>query len=84
MQDNWYPSFSVTEICFQDEKVASKTHKEISEIINNRDIFNEKNYDYILKNGNRLIYVSCVAKIFEEYAFSYKNKIEELIKNNKR
>ena len=82
MQDNWYPSFSVTEICFQDEKVASKTHKEISEIINNGDIFNEKNYDYILENGNRLIYVSCGAKIFEEYAFSYKNKIEELIKNN--
>lgn len=83
MQGNWYPSFSVTEICFQDEKEASKTHKKISEIINNGDIFNEKNYDYILENGNRLIYVSCGAKIFEKYAFSYKNKIEELIKNNK-
>lgn len=82
MQDNWYPSFSITEICFQDEKTASKAHKEISEIINNEDIFNEKNYDYILKNGNRLIYVSCGAKIFEEYAFSYKGNIEEIINNN--
>jgi len=84
MQDNWYPSFSVSEICFHDDKVASKAHKEISEIINNGDIINEKNYDYILENGNRLIYVSCGAKIFEEYAFSYKEKIEEIIKNNKR
>ncbi len=84
MQDNWYPSFSVIEICFQNEQTASISHKIISEIINNGDIFNEKNYDYILKNGNRLIYVSCGAKIFEEYAFSYKGKIEEIIKNNKR
>ena len=84
MQDSWYPSFSVTEICFQDKKAASKTYKKISEIINNGDIFNEKNYDYILENGDRLIYVSCGAKIFEEYAFSYKEKIEEIIKNNKR
>ncbi|WP_282144394.1 hypothetical protein [Cellulophaga baltica] len=84
MKDNWYPSFSVTEICFQDEQTASKNHQEISEIINNRDMFNEKNYDYILKNGNRLIYVSCGAKIFEEYAFSYKDEIKEIVKNNKR
>ena len=81
MQDSWYPSFSVTEICFQDKKAASKTHKKISQIINNGDIFNEKNYDYILENGDRLIYVSCGAKIFEEYAFSYKEKIEEIITN---
>ena len=79
MEDNWYPSFSVTEICFQDEEAASKTHKEILEIINNGDIFNEKKYDYILRNGNRLIYVSCGAKIFQEYAFSYKSQIEEII-----
>lgn len=84
MKDNWYPSFSVTEICFQDEQTASTNFQEIFKIINNGDIFNEKNYDYILENGNRLIYVSCGAKIFEEYAFSYKDKIEEIIKRNKR
>lgn len=84
MQDNWFPSFSVTEICFQDESVAVENHRKISEIISLNDIFNEKNYDYILQNGNRLIYVSCGAKIFEEYAFSYKDRIEEMIKNNKR
>jgi hypothetical protein len=84
MQDNWYPSFSVTEICFQDKSVAAENHKQISQIINRNDIFNEKNYDYIVQNGSRLIYVSCGAKIFEEYAFAYKDKIEEMIKNNKR
>ena len=84
MQDNWYPLFSVTEICFQDESVAVENHRQISNIISRNDIFNEKNYDYILQNGNRLIYVSCGAKIFEEYAFSYKDRIEEMIKNNKR
>lgn len=83
MQDNWYPSFSITEICFHDEQTATKSHQEIFEIINNGDLFNEKNYDYILENGNRLIYVSCGAKIFEEYAFSYKSKIEILIENSK-
>jgi DNA-dependent RNA polymerase auxiliary subunit epsilon len=83
MKDNWYPSFSVTEICFQDELTAAENHGKISEMMNRRDIFNEKNYDYILQNGNRLIYVSCGAKIFEEYAFSYKDKIEEIIKNKR-
>lgn len=83
MKDNWYPSFSVTEICFQDELTAAENHGKISEMINRRDIFNEKNYDYILQNVNRLIYVSCGAKIFEEYAFSYKDKIEEIIKNKR-
>ena len=82
--DKWYPAFTVTEICFSDEQTASKRQQEISEIINNLDLFNEKDYDYILKNGNRLIYVSCGAKIFEEYAFSYKDKIEEIIKRYKR
>lgn len=82
-KDNWYPSFSVTEICFEDEISASKNYQEISNIINNGDFFNDKNYDYILINGHRLIYVSCGAKIFEEYAFSYKGKIEDLIKNKR-
>lgn len=77
--DNWYPSFTVTEICFNDTIMASKSYYEISEIIHNHDLLNEKNYDYILKNGSRLIYVSCGAKIFEGYAFSYKPKIEELL-----
>jgi hypothetical protein len=84
MTDNWYPSFAVTEICLQDEQTASKSYQEISEIIDNSDLINEKDYDYILKNKNRLIYVICRAKIFEEYAFAYKDKIEEMIKNNKR
>jgi hypothetical protein len=84
MKDNWYPGFSVTEICFTDELIASEKYLEISEMINSLDIFNEKNYDYILLNGNRLIYVSCVAKIFEEYAFGYKGTIKEIIEKNKR
>ncbi|WP_062060699.1 hypothetical protein [Aquimarina longa] len=84
MQDNWYPSFFVTEICFQDESSAAENYRKITQIINRSDIFNEKNYDYIIQNENRLIYVSCRAKIFEEYAFSYQNKIEEIIKKNKR
>lgn len=84
MQGNWFPSFAVIEICFQDERTASKSHQKISEIINKRDLYNEKKYDYILENGNSLIYVSCKAKIFEEYALSYKDKIEEIIKKNKR
>ena len=80
LNDNhWYPSFSVAEICFANAGVASQKHKEISEIIESRDLRNDKNYDYLLKNGNRLIYVSCRAKVFEEYAFYYKPKIEEII-----
>jgi len=84
MEDNWYPSFSVTEICFPNKLTASENYTAISEIINRYDIDNEKTYDYILQNGNRLIYVNCGAKIFEEYAFGYKERIEEIIKNNKR
>ncbi|MFV0531728.1 MAG: hypothetical protein ACK5MD_09885 [Flavobacteriales bacterium] len=83
MGDNWYPSFSVTEICFQNEQTALENERNISEIINSFDLSNEKSYDYILNNGNRLIYVSCGAKIFEEYTFAYKEKMEEIIKNSK-
>lgn len=79
MTDHWYPSFSVTEICFSDEQTASKYHREISEIINGLDSFNEKNYDYILKNDRRLIYVSCGAKIFESYAMAYKAQLAQLL-----
>tara|TARA_B100000683_G_C12371212_1_gene507252 strand:+ start:254 stop:880 length:627 start_codon:yes stop_codon:yes gene_type:complete len=82
-KDNWYPSFSVTEICFQDESTAVENHGKISKIISGNDTFNDKNYDYLLQNGNRLIYVSCRARVFLEYAFSYKDKIKGIIKKNK-
>lgn len=84
MEGNWYPSFSVTEICFQDASSALENYQLISDIINRSDFFNEKNYDYVLQNGNRLIYVSAGAKLYGEYAFSYSNHIEEIIKKNQR
>lgn len=84
MEGHWYPSFSVTEICFQDASSALENHQLISDIINRSDFFNEKNYDYVLQNGNRLIYVSAGAKLYGEYAFSYSNHIEEIIKKNQR
>ena len=79
MEDNWYPSFTITEICFQNEQLASKSYQDIFEIIDLSDLGNEKNYDYLLQNGNRLIYVSCGAKIFETYALGYKDEIEGII-----
>jgi hypothetical protein len=81
MQDNWYPSFYVYEIYFQDSLKAKDFEKELNGFIRNDDIFNEKYYDYILRNNDRLIYVLCKAKIFEEYTFSYQGKLGELINN---
>ncbi|MEM7185638.1 MAG: hypothetical protein AAF466_03175 [Bacteroidota bacterium] len=82
MRDHWYPSFSVAEICFQDEMASAENLRQITAVIEGNDIQNEKNYDYLVQNGNRLIYVSCNAKIFEEHAFSFKARIEDIIKRN--
>ena len=83
MDGNWYPSFQVAEIYFKNEKIASKYHTDISKIITNFDLFNDKNYDYIVQNNNKLIYVSCGASIFSTYAFGYKKKIKQIIEVNK-
>ncbi|WP_452597765.1 hypothetical protein [Pontimicrobium sp. MEBiC01747] len=82
MKGNWYPSFSITEICCKDELSASNYQKQISKIINSNDSFNEKDYDYILQNKTKLIYVNCNARIFKPFAFSYKKQIKEIIENN--
>ena len=81
MTDSWYPNFRVFEICFDDDQTALEYEKKINEIIWSSDLFNDKNYDYVVRNSDRLIYVTCGAKIFEEYAFKYKEKIYELTKN---
>lgn len=79
MKGNWYPSFNISEICFPDTVSAAEYCSKIEKIINASDIRNEKYYDYIIQNGDRLIYVCAYAKIWEEYAFSYRERIETLI-----
>lgn len=81
LRDNWYPSFRVYEICLEDSLLAFEFEKKVNEFISHKDIYNEKNYDYVVLNQDRLIYVTCEAKLFQEYAFNYKSKLLELIKN---
>jgi len=82
MKGNWYPGFSIIEICCKDELSATTYQKQIEEIINSNDSFNEKNYDYISQNKVKLIYVNCNARIFKSFAFRYKKQIEEIIESN--
>lgn len=81
-RENFYPSFSVAEICFNDSATAAAQKKKIEKIINSYDRYNDKKYDYILLNGNKLIYVWTTAKIFEEFALSYKEKLKEHLASN--
>ncbi|MFA7445090.1 MAG: hypothetical protein WCY89_04025 [Flavobacteriaceae bacterium] len=80
--ENTYPRFEVYEICFDNSEDVVGITKTIDEIINNDDIFNEKDYDFVLTNNNRIIYVSCNVNMFMEYVFSYKPKLEEIIQSS--
>ena len=81
MEDNWYPNFRVYEICFDNEQEAIDYESKLTEVLSSPDIFNEKNYDYLIRNHDRIIYVTCDAKIFQQYAFQYRDTIEKIIKN---
>jgi len=81
MEDNWYPNFRVYEICFDNEQEAIEYESKLTEVLSSPDIYNDKNYDYLIRNHNRIIYVTCGAKIFEQYAFQYRDMIEKIIKN---
>lgn len=75
----WYPRFAITEITYRDSLTAANECKKIDRIISANDRMNEKNYDFIVQNGNTLIYVSTGARIFMEYTFSYKSVLLEII-----
>jgi len=79
IEGNYFPSFHVYEITFKDSIQSKEYENKINEIINNDDPYNEKDYDYILRDNQQLLYVSAGAKIFEEYAFNYKDIFEELM-----
>lgn len=81
MEDNLYPSFRVYEICFDNEQQAIDYEDKLTEVLSSPDILNDKNYDYQIRNHDRIIYVTCGAKIFEQYAFQYRDTIEKIIKN---
>jgi hypothetical protein len=81
MEENWFPNFQVFEICFGTEQLAIQGEQELSSFLESNDIYNSKNYDYLTRNKDRIIYVSCKAKIFEDYALKYKSRIEKIIKN---
>ena len=53
--------------------------RRIEAAINSDDIFNEKQYDYLLRNGCALIYVHCNVSLFKEYAFQYRDSLKRLI-----
>lgn len=78
---NWFPKFYVFEIQFKDTVQAIEIENKLNSFIHHDDIFNEKDYDYILRNHDRLIYVLCKSKMFEEYALSFKRRLKEIIKN---
>lgn len=77
--DNYYPSFHVAEICFGSDSLAEIMLTNLGEIIYNRSDMNGKNYDYILQNGSRLIYISTSAKIFESNVLEYRKPLENII-----
>ncbi len=81
LDDKFYPGFEIYEVCFENEQTAKDYELQLNNIIRSSDFYNEKQYDYIVRNGNRLIYILARAKMFEEYALLYKSKLEEMINN---
>ncbi len=81
MEGNWFPNFHVFEICFESDQMATHAEKDLNAFINSDDIYNSKNYDYIVRHGNRIVYVTCKAKIFEDHAFKYQSIIEDIVKS---
>ncbi|WP_282037319.1 hypothetical protein [Saccharicrinis aurantiacus] len=77
----WFPKFYVFEIELENNLKAIKLEDKLNGFIHHDDIFNEKDYDYILRNQDRLIYVLCRTKMFEEYALNYKSRLQEIIRN---
>lgn len=69
----YYPSFRVAEICFESDSLAKVMLTHLEEVIYNRGDMNDKRYDYLLRHGSKLIYVSTAAKLFESYALAYKD-----------
>ena len=77
--DAYYPRFQVYELYFESKELAAVHALKIEAAINSDDIFNEKQYDYLLRNGCALIYVHCNVSLFKEYAFQYRDSLKRLV-----
>ena len=81
-EEKLYPTFEVYEICLDYEK-GTDLRNQILEIVSNRNFTKGKEYDYVVENGNRLIYVVSRAKVFKEFAFEYQEALKKRSKKLK-
>ncbi|NNT72743.1 hypothetical protein HKT18_11000 [Flavobacterium sp. IMCC34852] len=82
-KDNMYVRLSAYEICFNDTIEAKSYEAKINKIINGSDLRNEKKYDFVIRNENKLIYISTDARIFYESVVELKNKIIKITQNHR-
>ena len=74
---NYYPSFRIVEFCFDSKGELDKHHKNITLIINQQ----EKNYGYLMKDDNRILYVQTGVNMFGFIINNFKEKFEKIIRN---
>lgn len=83
LKDGMHVRFSVYEICLNDSNEAKTYEAKINTIINGNDLTNEKKYDFIIRNKNKLIYITTDARLFYESVVEQRNKIVKIIQNQR-
>jgi hypothetical protein len=81
LRNGLYVRFTLYEICFENAGRSKMYEAKINSIINGNDLRNEKTYDFIVRNNERLIYITTDARIFYESVLEHKRKLEIKIKN---
>lgn len=74
---NYYPSFRIVEFCFDSKIDLDNYYDKIKLIISQQ----EKNYAYLLKDKNRLLYVQTGVNMFGFIIKDFKSEFENIIKN---
>lgn len=75
---NYYPKFQVFEFCFDSKKTAMQYHEKYNYIVKTQ----EKNYGYVLLNGDRLLYFQTGVNMYSFILNDLKNSFEKIINDN--
>ncbi len=79
LKDKMFVRFNIYEICFNNVEQSIFYENKINKIINGNDIYNEKFYDFVVRNKNQLIYISTNARVFYESVLEHNNELVKII-----
>jgi len=74
---NFYPEFRIMEICFESNAKAEEYSEKLSRIIKQQ----EKNYGYIIVNGDRLLYIQTGVNMYGFIIYDFQKEFQKIIEN---